>query len=53
MMNTVEAYIQFTPDLISDDGEVSVASTEGFLRNYMVEFRDFIERVLSVYPRHT
>jgi len=52
MMNAVEAYIQFTPDLISENGEVSVASTEEFLRNYMVEFRDFIERVLSVYPRH-
>lgn len=51
MMNAIEAYIQFTPDLISDDGEVSVASTEEFLRNYMNEFGAFIERVLSVYPR--
>ncbi len=51
MMNAVEAYIQFTPDLISDDGKVSVASTETFLRNYMSEFRDFIGRVLTVYPR--
>lgn len=53
MMNAVEAYIQFTPDLISDDGEVSVASTEEFLRGYMAEFGDFIGRVLSVYPRET
>ena len=51
MMNAVEAYIQFTPDLISDDGKVSVESTETFLRNYMSEFRDFIQRVLTVYPR--
>lgn len=51
MMNAVEAYIQFTPDLISDDGTVSVASTETFLRSYMQEFRDFIQRVLTVYPR--
>ena len=51
MMNAVEAYIQFTPGLVSDDGEVSVASTEDFLRSYMAEFKDFIERVLSVYPR--
>ena len=51
MMNAIEAYIQFTPDLISDDGQVSVQSTETFLRNYMVEFRDFIRRVLTVYPR--
>lgn len=51
MMNAIEAYIQFKPDLISDDGEVSVPSTETFLRNYMTEFRDFIIRVLTVYPR--
>lgn len=51
MMNAVEAYIQFTPDLISDDGEVSASSTETFLRNYMSEFRDFTRRVLTVYPR--
>jgi chromate reductase len=51
MMNAVEAYIQFKPDLISDDGKVSVAATEKFLRTYMQEFRDFIRRVLTVYPR--
>lgn len=51
MMNAIEAYIQFTPDLISDGGDVVIASTEEFLRNYMVEFRNFIERVLTVYPR--
>lgn len=51
MMNAVEAYIQFKPNLISDDGTVSVRSTEEFLRNYMGEFRDFTARVLSVYSR--
>lgn len=51
MMNAVEAYIQFKPDLISDEGEVSVEGTEEFLRSYMHEFRDFIRRVLTVYPR--
>lgn len=51
MMNAVEAYIQFTPDLISNDGQIRVASTEAFLRTYMGEFRDFIGRVLTVYPR--
>src|SRR5690606_13398823 len=35
MMNAIEAYIQFTPNLISDEGAVSVRSTEDFLRNYM------------------
>lgn len=53
MMNAVEAYIQFQPGLISDDGEVSVGATEEFLRTYMQEFRDFIRRVLTVYPRST
>ena len=51
MMNAIEAYIQFTPNLISDSGEVSVASTEAFLRKYMTEFSSFIGRVLTVYPR--
>ncbi|HET9717362.1 MAG TPA: NADPH-dependent FMN reductase [Pseudolabrys sp.] len=50
-MNAPEAYIQFKPGLISDDGEVSVESTEQFLRNYMADFRSFIGRVLQVFPR--
>lgn len=50
-MNAPEAYIQFTPGLITDDGEVTVGSTEEFLRTYMQEFHDFIARVLSVLPR--
>src|SRR3546814_8430930 len=49
-MNAPEAYIQFTPKLITDDGDVTVESTEGFLRNYMQEFHDHIERVLTVLP---
>lgn len=49
-MNAPEAYIQFTPGLITDDGQVTVESTEKFLRNYMSEFHDFIARVLSVLP---
>jgi chromate reductase len=51
MMNAVEAYIQFTPDLISSDGTVSSESTANFLREYMSEFSSFIGRVLTVYPR--
>ena len=50
-MNAPEAYIQFTPGLITDDGEVTVGSTEEFLRGFMQEFHDFIARVLSVLPR--
>jgi len=50
-MNAPEAYIQFTPGLITDQGEVTVDSTEAFLRNYMTEFHSFIGRVLTVLPR--
>ncbi len=51
LMNAVEAYIQFTPDLIADDGRVSEPSTEEFLRGFMTEFHAFIERVYTVLPR--
>lgn len=50
-MNAPEAYIQFKPGMITDDGEVTVPETEKFLRNYMAEFHTFIGRVLSVLPR--
>jgi len=50
-MNAPEAYIQFEPGLITDQGEVTVADTEAFLTNYMAEFHLFIGRVLSVLPR--
>jgi chromate reductase, NAD(P)H dehydrogenase (quinone) len=49
-MNAPEAYIQFTPGLIDDDGRVTVESTEEFLRDYMAEFDGFIGRVLAVVP---
>ena len=52
LMNSIEAYIQFERGLITDDGQVSNESTREFLSNYMVEFRDFIARVLMVLPRH-
>jgi chromate reductase len=51
LMNAVEAYIQFTPGLVSDTGEVSNPATEEFLRNYMREYHTFVARVLSVLPR--
>lgn len=50
-MNAVEAYIQFTPDLITDDGVVTVESTREFLRTYMAEFHGFITRVYTVLSR--
>lgn len=51
LMNTVEAYIQFKPGLIEEDGTVTNPSTEEFLRKYMQEFHLFVERVLTVLPR--
>jgi chromate reductase, NAD(P)H dehydrogenase (quinone) len=53
LMNAIEAYIEFTPGLVTDDGKVTVDSTEEFLRNYMKEFHGFIERVYMAIPRTT
>jgi chromate reductase len=50
-MNAIEAYIQFTPGLITDDGEVTDQNTEEFLRNYIAEFAGFIARVYMAIPR--
>ena len=51
LMNSIEAYIQFTPGLIGDDGEVTDGSVEEFLRNYMAEFHGFVTRVYTALPR--
>ncbi len=51
LMNTVEAYIQFKPGLISAEGAVSDEGTVKFLRNYMSELHTFVVRVLTVLPR--
>lgn len=50
-MTSPEAYIQFTPGLITDEGEVTVEATRDFLRTYMSEFALFIQRVTTVLPR--
>ena len=50
-MNAPEAYVQFTPGLITAGGEVTNAGTQDFLRNFIVEFEQFIARVLTVLPR--
>ena len=49
LMNTVEAYVQFTPNLITDDGQVTKDDTAEFLRNYMAEFLAFVKRVEAAY----
>ena len=52
-MNAIEAYVQFTPGLITDDGKVSEPSTEKFLADYMKEFAGFIGRVYTALPRQS
>lgn len=53
LMNSIEAYIQFEPGLISDDGEVADPQTAEFLGKFMSEFHGFISRVYTVLPRTT
>jgi chromate reductase len=50
-MNAPEAYLQFKPGLIGEDGEVTVESTREFLRKYMDDLGQFIARVYTVLPR--
>ena len=52
LLNAVEAYIQFERGLIADDGSVTNAETEKFLRHFMAEFEGFIGRVYTVLPRN-
>ena len=49
-MGAPEAYIQFTPDLITEAGEVTAKSTKQFLRDFMAAFEVFVTRVLTVLP---
>ena len=52
LMNSIEAYVQFEPGLITDDGDVTNEGTGKFLRNFMSEFAAFIARVTTVLPRN-
>ncbi|KJK11094.1 ACP phosphodiesterase [Terrabacter sp. 28] len=50
-MTAPEAYVTLRPGLVTDDGEVTDESTADFLSGFMQEFRDHVERVLTVLPR--
>lgn len=50
-MTSPEAYIQFVADDYDADGTVTNPRIAEFLRTFMAEFRDHIERVLTVLPR--
>jgi chromate reductase len=49
-MEAPEAYLQFTPGLITEGGEVTDKGTEQFLRDFMEAFEVFVARVLAVVP---
>lgn len=51
-LNAMEAYIQYTPDLIDDEGRVGDPSVEAFLQKFMLEFHGFIGRVYTAIPRN-
>ena len=46
-----QGFIQYSPDVFKEDGEVTNESTRDFLANYMAEFSTYIARVLTVIPR--
>jgi chromate reductase len=50
-MGAPEAYIQVTPGLITEDGEITDKETEQFIRDFMEAFAVFVTRVLTVLPR--
>jgi chromate reductase len=50
-MTAPEAYIQYSPEVFADDGEVRDEATTAFLGDFMSEFRDHVARVLTVLPR--
>lgn len=51
LMNSIEAYIQFTPGLINDDHEITDERVAQFLTNYMSEFSAFVTRVYMAIPK--
>jgi chromate reductase, NAD(P)H dehydrogenase (quinone) len=50
-MTAPEAYIQYSPEVFTADGEVTVDSTAAFLRDFMAQFLEHTARVLTVIPR--
>ncbi|WEO78074.1 NAD(P)H-dependent oxidoreductase [Cryobacterium sp. SO2] len=46
-LNSPEAYIQFSADVFTPDGEVTNEGTRTFLRHYMEEYSAFVQRVLA------
>jgi chromate reductase, NAD(P)H dehydrogenase (quinone) len=53
LMSAVEGYLQLTPDGFTDDGDLRNHSTAEFLAGFMVEFHDFIDRLLHDRSAHS
>jgi hypothetical protein len=53
LKNSIAAYIQLTPGLITELGEVTDKGTEQFLRDFMEAFEVFVTRVLTAPPPET
>ncbi|WP_072312862.1 NADPH-dependent FMN reductase [Agrococcus sp. Marseille-P2731] len=51
IMNEIEAYIQFTDDLLDDDDSVANESSKEFLTTWMQTYDEFVRRVLTVIPK--
>jgi len=50
-MTAPEAYIRYSPEVFTADGEVADEAVAAFLSNFMSEFRTHVARVLTVIPR--
>ena len=50
-MTAPEAYIRYTPEIFTAEGEVTDDAMAAFLSNFMSEFRVHLMRVLTVIPR--
>lgn len=46
-MVSPEAYVQFTPDLIDEDGNVADESTKTFLQKFLAAFEKYVEQQLK------
>lgn len=51
-LTSPEGYVSFAADDYNPDGTIASERTRAFLNTYIQEFRDHIERVLTVLPRH-
>jgi chromate reductase len=43
--------VRWDPEVFLPDGRIADPRTERFLRAFMAEFRDHVQRVLTVLPR--